>query len=408
MKENVLSGKVIALGISGGIAAYKAVDLASKLTQEGTTVKTIMTRNATKFIGPVTFQAVTGQPVVLDIFEAGVQGKIFHTSVGKEADLVVVAPATANILAKTAHGIADDALLTTILAAQSPVVMVPAMNSRMWLNPATQDNLKVLRQRGIHIVEPDTGRLACGEDNVIGRFPEIAKITSYIKNLLVRSKDLLGKTIMVTAGGTREPIDPVRFIGNRSSGKMGYAIAEAAKSRGAEVLLVSGRTCLQPPAGVKIIDVETAREMYQAVMDNLDWADALVMAAAVADFRPSQTSAQKIKKGNMPESIKLELNPDILQAVAKIKKGKLIVGFAAESEDIIKNATQKLKKKSLDLIVANDIAAPGVGFGSDCNLAVIVDTNGPVGSLEVYQKRELADKILDWISASFDKPLISG
>jgi len=402
MTDNLLSGKTIVLGVAGGIAAYKAVDLASKLTQDGATVKTIMTQNATKFVGPITFQSVTGQPVVTDIFGSEQQGQIQHVSLSEEADLVVVAPATANIMAKAAHGLADDALSTTILAARSTVVMVPAMNNHMWFNKATQDNMEVLKSRGVRITDPEVGRLACGEEQAVGRFPKTGAIIDYLKNLLAEKNDLAGKTILVTAGGTHEPIDPVRFIGNRSSGKMGYAIAEAAKARGADVVLISGPSCLSAPHNVKTINIETARQMYEAVMDNLGAVNAVIMSAAVADFRPANQSGEKIKKGRMSKSIELELNPDILQLISDKKDKQLVVGFAAESENVIDNALQKIDKKKLDLIVANDISKEGVGFGSDLNLAVLIDNDGPMGQLKTYQKTELADKILDWLVEAFN------
>lgn len=409
MNENAFSGKTIALGVSGGIAVYKAVDLASKLAQRGAVVKTIMTDNAMKFVGPVTFQSVTGQPVLTDLFATDPRGKISHIAISEEADLFVVAPATANIMAKAAHGLADDALSTAILAARSMVIMIPAMNNYMWNNRATRHNMEILKSRDIRIMQPEVGRLACGEGNAVGRFPDTTTILTYLEDILTKSEpsrlnlDLAGKTIMVTAGGTREPIDPVRFIGNHSSGKMGYAIAEAARARGAQVILISGPTCLNPPQGAEVVSVETAQQMHDAVMENLDKADAVVMTAAVADFRPSSASIEKIKKERMPKSIEFELNPDILQAISKNKADKLVVGFAAESENIIENATKKIKKKGLDLIVANDIAKAGVGFGSDFNLAVLINKKGPVGDLETYKKTELAEKILDWLAGAFEK-----
>ncbi len=401
MGEDIFSGKTIALGVSGGIAAYKAADLASKLAQCGAVVKTVMTEHATKFVSPLTFQSVTGQPVLTDLFASDLQGKISHVALSEEADLVVVAPATANIIAKAAHGLADDALSTMMLAARSTIVMVPAMNNHMWDNKATQYNLEILQSRGILVMQPDVGRLACGEGNAVGRFPDTSSIVSYLKDILRTAHDLDGKSIMITAGGTQEPIDPVRFIGNHSSGKMGYAIAQAARARGAEVILVSGPTCLNPPFGANIIQVATAQQMHDAVMEHLGKVDAIVMTAAVADFRPSSSSIEKIKKERMPRSIGLELNPDILQAVSKNKGNKLVVGFAAESEKIIENATKKIKKKALDLIVANDIASPGVGFGSNLNLAVLITKKGPIGDLETYKKTELAEKILDWMVDAF-------
>lgn len=396
MTNNVFQNKNIILGITGGIASYKAVDLASKLARKGTTVKVIMTRNATRFVNPITFQSITGQPVLVDLFDDTGNDRIPHVSINEGSDLFVVAPATANILAKAAHGIADDALSTSLLATGSTIVMVPSMNNRMWFNEATQQNLETLKSRGVHIIEPDVGRLACGEQSAAGRFPDTERITNYLTNLLVKEKDLKGRVVLVTAGGTHEPVDAVRFVGNRSSGKMGYAVAGAAQMRGARVILVSGPTSLKPPYGVELINIETAGQMHDAIMGRLDQLDIIVMAAAVADFKPSKQSDGKIKKKSMPTSIEIELNPDILSAVSEKKGRTIVIGFAAESENIIENATEKLKKKDLDLIVANDIGRSDAGFGSDFNRAVLINSNGPMGDIEVYRKTELAEKIIDW------------
>jgi phosphopantothenoylcysteine decarboxylase/phosphopantothenate--cysteine ligase len=398
----LISGKTVALGVSGGIACYKVADLASRLVKLGTTVKTIMTKNATEFISPLTFKTITSQKVLIDLFSENesIDETIGHVSISEEADLFIVAPATANIIAKIAHGIADDALSTALLAARSSIIVAPAMNNHMWLNPATQENIKTLKKRGVIIVEPEKGRLACGEENAVGRLANNETIISSIENVLMKSSDLKGRTIMVTAGGTREPIDPVRFIGNRSSGKMGYAIAEAALRRGAEVILITGPSCITPPTGARVVNIETARQMYDRVMDNLDSVDTVVMAAAVADVRPSAVSTEKIKKDVMPESIHLEANPDILKAVSSKKGDKTIVGFAAESENLIANATDKLDRKNIDMIVVNDISAQGAGFDSDLNLAVLIDKNGPLGKLEMYRKTDLAHLILDWIATN--------
>ena len=398
-----MNGKRIVLGVTGGIAAYKAADLASKLTQAGAVVTTIMSRNATHFVGPLTFKALTGQPVVTDLFAPGSDGPIRHVSLSEEADLIVVAPATANILAKAAHGIADDALSTTLLAAHSPIVMVPAMNNHMWDNPATQANLQTLQERGVNILAPEVGRLACGSEQAMGRFPKTETILEHLNELFNTAAILSGHTIMVTAGGTHEPIDAVRFIGNRSSGKMGYAVAGRAKACGAEVILISGPTCLGAPAGVRLIEVETALEMRQAVIDNLPGSAALIMAAAVADFRAAGTSDGKIKKEKMGDSIALELNPDILQEVAEHKDRGVLIGFAAESENIIEYATSKLEKKKLDLVIANDIGRSDAGFGSDFNLAVLIDRDGPRGELAMYRKSDLAAEIIDWLARALNR-----
>lgn len=401
MKKSVFQDKIIVLGVSGGIAAYKAVDLAGKLVQEGATVKVVMSQNATKFVNPANFKSVTGQTVLTDLFDGDFQDQIYHVSLSEEADITVIAPATANILAKAACGIADDALSTVILAARSTVVMVPAMNNHMWLNEATQHNLSVLKNRGIEIIEPEVGRLACGEENAVGRFPKIETIMDYIGAALAHTEDLAGKTVLVTAGGTREPIDPVRYIGNRSSGKMGYAVAKSARLRGAQVILITGITSLNPPYGVKVISVESAEQMYRAVMENLDQADAVIMAAAVADFKPSQKSLEKIKKERVPKSLEIELNPDILQAISDKKANQIVIGFAAESDNMIENAIEKLKKKKLDLIVANDIVKPGIGFGSDLNLSVLIDKKGQIGDIKTFKKSDLAGDILDWLAGAF-------
>ncbi|MDI6816534.1 MAG: bifunctional phosphopantothenoylcysteine decarboxylase/phosphopantothenate--cysteine ligase CoaBC [Actinomycetota bacterium] len=407
MMETILQDKRIVLGVTGGIAAYKAADLASKLTQAGAVVKTIMSKNATHFVGPLTFKALTGQPVVTDLFASGSHGFIEHVSLAYEADLVVVAPATANILAKAAHGIADDALSTTLLAAEGPIVMVPAMNNHMWDNPATQANLLTLQERGVNILAPEVGRLACGSEEAMGRFPKTETVLEYLKDLFNAADILAGKTIIVTAGGTHEPIDAVRFIGNRSSGKMGYAIAGRAKACGAEVILISGPTGLRAPAGVRLIEVETALEMRRAVIDNLPGSAALIMAAAVADFRVAGKVNGKIKKERMDDGIALELNPDILQEVAGHKDRGLIIGFAAESENIIAHAILKLEKKKLDLIVANDIGRSDAGFGSDYNLAVLIDHDGPQGELAMYRKSDLASEIINWLARALGNNLCS-
>ncbi|MDI6716512.1 MAG: bifunctional phosphopantothenoylcysteine decarboxylase/phosphopantothenate--cysteine ligase CoaBC [Actinomycetota bacterium] len=399
MVKSILEGKTVVLGVSGGIASYKAVDLASKLTQEGATVKVVMTANATKFVGSITFQAVTHQPVLTNLFEDSSQSAISHVSICKDADIFIVAPATANIIAKAAHGLADDALSTALLTASCTIVMVPAMNSQMWLNKATQHNLNVLKNRGIQIIEPEVGRLACGDEQAKGRFPETEFILNYMKDFLGKVQSLRGKTILITAGGTREPIDSVRFIGNRSSGKMGYAIAKAAKTKGANVILISGPTNLQPPFGVSMVYVETAQQMLQAVINNLSQADAVVMTAAVSDFRPAMKSNKKIKKESMPSSIELELNPDILEAISNKKDKQLVIGFAAETDNVLENATKKLKKKKLDLMVANDVSHPDFGFDSDFILAAFISDYGQQGSLEKYRKTELAEKVVEWIAS---------
>ena len=388
--------KTIVLGITGSVAAYKAVELASKLTQDGARVDVVMTGSAQEFVAPLTFRSVTQRPVVTEMFDLESEFSIEHVSLAERAELVVVAPATANIIAKLAAGIADDILGCTLLATRAPVIVAPAMNVNMYENQATQENIARLKERGYKFVGPATGRLASGAWG-LGRFAEIDEILSAIHQVLGRDGDLAGRRIVVSAGGTQEPIDPVRHIGNRSSGRMGYALAEAARDRGAEVVLVSALTALTPPGGVAVVQVQTTLQMRDAVGSAVRQSDALIMAAAPVDYRSASISERKIKRGM--ESLTLELveNPDILSEV-KGKKGDFIrVGFAAESENLVKNATEKLKRKKLDLIVANDITATDSGFGADTNRVVLIDRSGKAESLPLLTKSEVAHKILDRI-----------
>jgi phosphopantothenoylcysteine decarboxylase/phosphopantothenate--cysteine ligase len=398
----MLSNKTIVLGITGGIAAYKAAEIASQLTQAGAKVNVIMTKEAIQFISPITFRAITGSPVVTEMFDLASEFSIEHVSLAKAADIVVIAPATANIIAKLAAGIADDMLCCTVLATKAPVVIAPAMETNMYNNPVTQDNLSKLKARNFVIIGPATGWLASGREG-LGRLADIDDILGSIRQILGKSSDLAGKHILVTAGGTQEPIDPVRYISNRSSGKMGYALAEAARDRGAKVSLITAPVSLTEPAGVDMIKVGTAREMYQAVENVAPQADALVMAAAVADYCPTRMAKDKIKKGEARLTLELECTPDILGSV----KGNFIkVGFAAESSNLVENAKQKLQQKGLDLIVANDITASDSGFGADTNRVTIIDRVGRVDSLPVLPKREVADKILDKVAELLPKPEI--
>jgi phosphopantothenoylcysteine decarboxylase/phosphopantothenate--cysteine ligase len=398
----MLSDKTIVLGITGGIAAYKAAEIASQLTQAGATVNVIMTKEAIQFISPITFRAITGSPVVTEMFDLASEFSIEHVSLAQAADIVVIAPATANIIAKLAAGIADDMLCCTVLATKAPVVIAPAMETNMYNNPVTQDNLSKLKARNFVIIGPATGWLASGREG-LGRLADIDDIIGSIRQILGKSSDLAGKHILVTAGGTQEPIDPVRYISNRSSGKMGYALAEAARDRGAKVSLITAPVSLTEPVGVDMIKVSTAREMYQAVENVAPQADALVMAAAVADYCPTRMAKDKIKKGEARLTLELECTPDILGSV----KGNFIkVGFAAESSNLVENAKQKLQQKGLDLIVANDITASDSGFGADTNRVTIIDRVGRVDSLPVLPKREVADKILDKVAELLPKPEI--
>ncbi len=391
MGEIMLANKTIVLGITGSISAYKAADIASKLTQTGARVEVVMTESATKFIAPLTLRSITGRPVVSDMFELASEFSLEHIALAEAADVVVIAPATANIIAKLAAGISDDMLACTVLATKAPVIVAPAMNVNMFQNPITQDNLAKLKARGFTIVDPAYGRLASGKIGP-GRLAEVEKIIGTIQQVVGRSGDLAGKRIVVTAGGTQEPVDPVRYIGNHSSGKMGYAMAEAARDRGADVKLITAPTSLPEPVGMEIIHIKTASQMKEAVAQAVAQADALIMAAAVADYQPQSIAEAKIKKEAPSLTLELIRTPDIL---AEVKGDFLKVGFAAESEDIVANARQKLEKKRLDLMVANDITDPESGFGVDTNKVTLIDKQGKVDSLPLLTKREVADRILD-------------
>jgi phosphopantothenoylcysteine decarboxylase/phosphopantothenate--cysteine ligase len=390
----MLKNKVIVLGISGGIAAYKAADLASKLAQAGAIVKVVMTWEATQLVQPLTFQALTGNPVVTDMFEPAPLSAITHVSLADEADIIAIVPATANIIAKMAAGIADDILTCTVLATKAPIVIAPAMHNNMYVNPITRENITKLKARGFTVIPAVHGRLASGSIGY-GRLPEIAEIMGIIQQTLGENGDLAGKRIVVTAGGTQEPIDPVRYISNNSSGKMGYAIAEAARDRGASVTLITTPTALNQVAGVEIVNVRSAEQMKDAVVKAVAKTDALIMAAAVADYMPKIMAAQKIKKGTGGLTLELVKTPDILSEV----KGKFVkVGFAAETEDLLANAKKKLVSKELDIIVANDVTVKHSGFGADTNKVTILKKDGKPEDLRLMSKREVADKILDNIA----------
>jgi len=396
----MLSNKTIILGITGSIAAYKAAEIASQLTQAGAKVNVIMTKEAIEFISPVTFRALTGNPVVTEMFDLASEFSIEHVSLAKSADIVVIAPATANIIAKLAAGFADDMLCCTVLATRAPVVIAPAMETTMYDNPITQDNLSKLEARNFVIVGPATGWLASGKEG-LGRLADINDILGSIRHILDRDGDLDGKHIVITAGGTQEPIDPVRYISNRSSGKMGYALAESARDRGARVSLITAPASIPKPTGVDVIEVGTAQEMRQAVENVTSQADALIMAAAVADYRPKSTAKEKIKKGDAGLTLEMECTPDILGIV----KGNFIkVGFAAESSKLVENAREKLKQKGLDFIVANDITDSDSGFDVDTNRVTIIDREGRIDSLPLMPKREVAERVLDRVAALLPKP----
>lgn len=392
----MLAGKNVVLGVTGGIAAYKSVEIVSRLKKLGAAVHVIETAAAAKFVTPLTFREISGNPVVTDMWAEPKQWNVEHIALASLADVFLIAPATANIIGKIAGGIADDMLTTTVMATKAPVVLAPAMNSNMYLNPIVQANIAKLAGLGYHVLEPASGLLACGWEGP-GRLPEPEVIVDKVVNLLTQSGDLAGKKVLVTAGPTREPIDPVRYISNHSSGKMGYALAAAAAARGADVVLVTGPTELTPPPAVTVKKVETAAEMLAAVLAEFADADVVVKAAAVADYRPQTVATQKIKKNDDAVTLALIRNPDILAELGARKEGQLLVGFAAETEELIKHATAKLTKKNLDMIVANDVTLAGAGFGSDTNIVKLLYRDGRVVELPQMAKDKLAGIILDRI-----------
>jgi phosphopantothenoylcysteine decarboxylase/phosphopantothenate--cysteine ligase len=385
--------KTVVLGVTGGIACYKAVELVRLLVKAGHRVQVIMTRGALEFVAELTFQTLSGHPVATETFNLTQESEIGHINLADSADLFVIAPATANIIGKIANGIADDLLTTVIMATQAPVVIAPAMNIHMYENPILQENLRKLGRVGYHILEPAEGFLACGYEGK-GRLPDPEKIADEVERLLGK-KDLVGERLLITAGPNREPLDPVRYLSNRSSGKMGYALARAAARRGAEVVLVSGPTALDCPAGVRLISVITAADMRDAMVKEFATATAVVMAAAVADYRPVVTADRKIKRGKGPIELRLEPNPDIVKELSQNKDGKVMIGFAAETEDLTANAARKLREKNLDMIIANNVAEAGSGFDGDTNIATILDRTGVSQSLPLMSKDELADRIYD-------------
>jgi phosphopantothenoylcysteine decarboxylase/phosphopantothenate--cysteine ligase len=392
----MLTGKTVVLGVAGGIAAYKSVEVVSRLVKQGAEVHVIMTESATHFVTPLTFREISGQPVHTTMWEEPKLWNVEHIALARRADLFVIAPATANILAKIANGIADDFLSTTVMATPAPVFLVPAMNTDMFLNPATQYNLKTLANRGFFIMQPAAGPLACGTEG-LGRLPEPIEIVEQIILQFNQAQSLKGIRILVTAGGTREAIDPVRYIGNRSSGKMGYAIAAAAAKRGAVVTLVSGPVALTAPAGVNVIRVESALQMREAALSVFSAVDIVIKAAAVADYRPESAADQKIKKTSEVMMVTLTKNPDILAELGKLKTGQFLVGFAAETQELAANALEKLRRKNLDMLVANDVTLPGAGFESETNIVKIFSKDGSVEELPQMSKTELAGVLLDRI-----------
>jgi phosphopantothenoylcysteine decarboxylase / phosphopantothenate---cysteine ligase len=387
----------VLVGVTGGIACYKAVELVRLLVQDGLVVQVIMTRGAMEFVTPLTFQTLSGRQVASETFSLTQESEIGHINLADSADLFIIAPATANVIGKIAAGIADDLLTTVLMATRAPVLIAPAMNIHMYENPILQENIRKLRRIGYHFLEPAEGYLACGYEGK-GRLPEPQKIREEIQRLL-RKKDLLGEKLLITAGPNREPIDPVRYISNRSSGKMGYALARAGLRRGAEVVLVSGPTALDPPLGARFVPVTTAAEMRGAVLEEFAACTTAIMAAAVADYRPVEASDSKLKRGKGVLELRLVPNPDILRGLGENRDGKMLVGFAAETENLIVNATRKLRDKNLHMIVANNVAEEGGGFDGDTNIATIIDCHGVTRSLPLMTKDELADQILDHLLA---------
>ncbi|MBO8140553.1 MAG: bifunctional phosphopantothenoylcysteine decarboxylase/phosphopantothenate--cysteine ligase CoaBC [Firmicutes bacterium] len=387
-----LAGRNIVLGVSGSIAAYKAADVASRLVQAGATVDTVMTPSAIRFVAPLTFQSLTHRPVVTDLFDPRSELSIDHVALARRADAVLIAPATADLLSRMAHGLADDPVTATVLATAAPVIVCPAMESHMYRHPATQENLERLVQRGVRVVEPAAGRLASGQHG-IGRLADPGLIIGTVRQVLGRNGDLSGRRVVVTAGGTREAIDPVRYITNRSSGKMGHALAEAARDRGAAVVLVTAAPVgPETAAGIDVRPVSSALEMMAEVQAAVERADALIMAAAVADYRPAAFSSHKVKKTQDQWELRMVRNPDIL---ASVRTTAVKVGFAAETQDLRENALAKLKAKGLHMIVANDVTAPGSGFESDTNQVTIIDRSGRVEELPSLPKMDVAHEILD-------------
>ncbi len=392
----ILKGKTVILGVSGGIAAYKSASLASMLIKSGAKVHVIMTEHATNFIHPITFETLTRQKCLTDTFDRNFEFNVEHVELAKAADVIMIAPATANVIAKAAHGIADDMLTTTLLACKCPKIIVPAMNTRMYENPITQDNINTLKKYGMEVVTPATGYLACG-DTGAGKMPEPEILFEHIVRAIAYPKDMEGKKVLVTAGPTQEKIDPVRYISNHSTGKMGYAIARQCMLRGAQVTLVSGKTNLKPPMFVEVVSVISAKDMYEAVIERSDRMDIIIKAAAVADYRPANVSEEKMKKTGGELSIELERTQDILQHLGTHKKeGQFLCGFSMETQNMLENSRKKLEKKNLDMIAANNLKVEGAGFGTDTNIITLI-TKDMEKELEIMTKAAAADEILDEI-----------
>ena len=394
----MLQGKTIVLGVTGGIACYKAAALASALVKQHADVQVIMTENATKFVTPITFEQLTGQKALTDTFDRNFRHSVEHIAVADQADLVLIAPATANVIAKLANGLADDMLTTTVLACNCPKAIAPAMNTKMYENPVTQDNLAKLRHYGWEVVEPASGRLACGAEGK-GKLPEPEQLLELCLHTLAHEKDLAGRRVLVTAGPTREALDPVRYLTNRSSGRMGYAIAKAAARRGASVTLVSGPTALPRPGYMEIVDVESAQEMFEAVTCRAPEMDIIIKAAAVADYRPAEVADNKIKKRDGELAIPLERTRDILGTLGQNKReGQFLCGFSMETENLLENSRAKLQRKNLDMVAANNVKVAGAGFGVDTNVLTLITAEGET-VLPLMSKDAAADALLDAIAA---------
>ena len=396
----MLKGKTVVLGVTGGIAAYKIASLASMLVKQHADVQVIMTENATNFITPTTFETLTGNKCLVDTFDRNFQFQVEHVALAERPDIFMIAPATANVIAKVAHGLADDMLTTTLLACKIPNSIVPAMNTQMYENPITQDNLDICRRYGMHVVEPASGYLACG-DTGAGKMPEPELLMEYIMQELAFEKDMAGKKVLVTAGPTREAIDPVRYITNHSTGKMGYAIAQAAARRGAEVILVSGPVNLKAPLGVKLVPVTSAGEMFQAVTEASSSQDVIIKAAAVADYRPKYVGTEKTKKKDGDMNLEMERTDDILAWLGNHRQpGQVLCGFSMETENMLENSQAKLEKKHVDMIVANNLKTAGAGFGTDTNVVTIITKEG-AEELAMMTKEQVAHQLLNRIMDRF-------
>ena len=394
--EKILKNKTVVLGVTGSIAAYKIANLASSLVKKGANVHVIMTKNATNFINPITFETLTGNKCLVDTFDRNFEFSVEHVSLAKQADIFMVAPASANVIGKIANGIADDMLTTTIMACKCHKVIFPAMNTNMFENPIVQDNLEKLRNYGYEVIDPASGYLACGDIGA-GKMPEPTVLESYIMKNIAMEKDMAGKKVLITAGPTMEAIDPVRFISNHSTGKMGYALAKIAMERGAEVTLVTGKTYIEKPDFVKIIDVKSAKEMFDAVDKEFDSQDIVIMSAAVADYRPKTVADEKIKKNDGETAIELERTDDILGTMSRRKKNQFLCGFSMETEHMLENSKNKLKKKNLDMICANNLKVEGAGFGTDTNVVTLI-TENESRQLPIMSKEQVANEILTEIN----------